>query len=37
MLDEFDEILPVTSDKNPGSFITWYNKYSKKVHSDEEY
>ena len=37
MLDQFDTNIPVYSDKNPNAFITWYNKVTKKVHSDEEY
>ena len=37
MLDEFDEYLPVTCDKFPASLISWYNKKTKKVVSNEAY
>jgi hypothetical protein len=37
MLDEFDEYLPVTCDKFPASLVSWYNKKTKKVVSNEAY
>ena len=30
-------MLPVTSDRFPNSFVTWYNKSTKKIHCDEEH
>jgi hypothetical protein len=37
MLDDISEVLPVTSEKYPNSFVTWYNKSTKKIHCDEEH
>ena len=37
MLDDISELLPVTSDRFPNSFVTWYNKSTKKIHCDEEH
>ena len=37
MLDDISEILPVTSDNYPNNFVTWYNKSTKKIHSDDEH
>jgi hypothetical protein len=37
MLDDISEVLPVTSDRFPNSFVTWYNKLTKKIHCDEEH
>ena len=37
MLDEFDDMLPVTSDNHPSSLVSWYNKKTKKIICNEEY
>ena len=37
MLDGFASGIPVCSDKNPNAYVTWYNKSTKMVHSDEEF
>ena len=37
MLDDFDGMLPVTCDKFTSSLVSWYNKKTKKIISDEEY
>ena len=37
MLDEFDENLPVTCDRFPASLVTWYNKKTKNIVSNDLY
>ena len=37
MLDDFDEMLPVTCDENPLNLVSWYNKKTKKIVSNEVY
>jgi hypothetical protein len=37
MLDEFDEMLPVTCDQWPSSLVNWYNKKTKAIVSNEQY
>jgi hypothetical protein len=37
LLDEYEEVLPVTSDKYPANFVSWYNQDSKSLHSDQEF
>ena len=35
MLDEFDDMLQVTCDQNPNSLVSWYNKKTKKLVSND--
>jgi hypothetical protein len=35
MLDEFDDMLQVTCDQKPNSLVSWYNKKTKKLVSNE--
>jgi hypothetical protein len=37
MMEEFDDMIPVTCDKTPHSLVSWYNKKTKKIVSNEIY
>ena len=37
MMEEFDDMISVTCDKNPHSLVSWYNKKTKKIVSNEIY
>ena len=37
MMEEFDDMIPVTCDKNPPSLVSWYNTKTKKIVSREIY
>ena len=37
MLDEFDDNIPVTCDKFSASLVSWYNKKTKNIVSNEAY
>ena len=37
MMEEFEDMIPVTCDKNPNSLVSWYNTKTKKIVSREIY